>query len=91
MKLTECYKRVKQESPVQFIPLRANKLSHFFSLFSNFNMNPLGLSSCSPVIPNVLPGEEAASPAVVPKAPLLGLGLWPVWERAPALPAVLLG
>ena len=54
-------------------------------------MNPLGFSSCSPVIPDVLSGEEVAPPAVVPEAPWLGLRLWPAWERVPALPALLPG
>ena len=49
----------------------------------------LGLSPCSLVIPAVLSGKEVASSAVAPEAPWLGLRLWPAWERAPALPALL--
>ena len=52
-------------------------------------MNPLSLGSCSPVIPDVLSGEEVASPTLVPEVPWLGLRLLPTWERVSVLPVLL--
>ena len=52
-------------------------------------MNPLGLSSCSIVLPDILSGEEVASLTVAPKVPWLGLRILPAWARVPALPALL--